>query len=105
MKKSKQGSEVPKRLRDIAFKPKAMLSDPVLLDDMVRGLASQTGEAWDNIFTDEIKNHLFDNTGDGGLDLVSLNIQRGRDHGLPGKSAKNRCPKYLQTKDNGAEQL
>lgn len=32
---------------------------------------------------DDVRNFLFGEPGQGGFDLVSLNIQRGRDHGLP----------------------
>ena len=56
-----------------------------MLDDLVRGLTSQEGEAWDNAFVTDITNHLFESgKNSGGLDLVALNIQRGRDHGLAG---------------------
>ena len=58
------------------------------MDDMVRGLAEQRGDIFDNIFPEDVINHLFESKRNkGGLDLVSLNIQRGRDHGLPGYNA------------------
>ena len=58
-----------------------------MLDDLTRGMAVQEGEVWDNNFVKDIKDHLFERqTNKGGLDLIALNIQRGRDHGIPGHS-------------------
>ena len=55
---------------------------------MVRGMVGQKGEDWDNVFSESVLNHLFEvNPLDGGMDLVALNVQRGRDHGLPGYTA------------------
>lgn len=74
--------------REMFFKPGSMKSQAALLDDLARGLTSQEGEIWDNNFVKDITDHLFESrAGQGGLDLVALNIQRGRDHGLPGYNA------------------
>ena len=55
------------------------------MNDLVRGLTSQDGEEWDNIFSEDIVNHLLETSpGEGGKDLVATNIQRGRDHGISG---------------------
>ena len=53
----------------------------------LRGLAAQRAQAIDPLVIDEVRNFLFGAPGAGGFDLVSLNIQRGRDHGLPGYNA------------------
>ena len=72
-------------LREVFFKPSEMKKNAGMLDDLVRGLTSQEGELWDNSFSSDIQDHLFENgNSKGGLDLVALNIQRGRDHGIPG---------------------
>ena len=57
-----------------------------LIDELVDGMLKQKSDSPDGFFVDEVRNHLFEQ-GDnrGGLDLLSLNIQRGRDHGLKGK--------------------
>ena len=65
--------------------------DPSLIADngievLLRGLASQTQEAVDAQIVDNLRNFLFPSAGGGpafGIDLASLNLQRGRDHGLP----------------------
>ena len=60
------------------------------MSDILRGLSIQRMEKIDNNFVDDIAKELF---AEGfGFDLVSLNIQRGRDHGLPGYVAyREKC--------------
>ncbi len=54
---------------------------------MVVGLTSQPSELFDNGFVDGVHDHLFgDLNGTTGVDLIAVDIQRGRDHGLPGPS-------------------
>ncbi|GJM23002.1 MAG: hypothetical protein DHS20C15_29170 [Planctomycetota bacterium] len=52
-------------------------------EPLLRGLAAQVCQELDPWVIDEVRNFLFGPPGAGGFDLASLNIQRGRDHGLP----------------------
>ena len=52
------------------------------IDPLMKYLASSNAEEIDNKIVDSLRNMLFGPPGAGGLDLASLNIQRGRDHGL-----------------------
>ena len=54
------------------------------IEPLLRGLTVQHAQEIDARVVDEVRNMLFGPPGAGGLDLASLNIQRGRDHGLPG---------------------
>ncbi len=57
------------------------------IDPFLKGLSSQVQQEVDTKVIDNLRNFLFGNdpnaTVNFGLDLVALNIQRGRDHGLP----------------------
>ena len=71
-------------LKEVFFQPKEM-KNPGFFDGLLRGLMDERAKAADSDFVDEIRNHLFEKSDhSGGLDLVAINIQRGRDHGLPG---------------------
>jgi peroxidase len=60
-----------------------VLRQPNFFDELLRGMTIQQSEDYDNNFVPAVSNELFDE-GPFGLDLIALNIQRGRDHGLPG---------------------
>ena len=68
-------------LRFAFFNPAALI-DEGGIDPLLRGLASQVCQRIDNQIIDDLRNFLFGPPGQGGFDLASLNIQRGRDHGL-----------------------
>jgi hypothetical protein len=51
-------------------------------DPILKYLATDNAQEIDNKIVPELQNFLFGPPGAGGFDLASLNIQRGRDHGL-----------------------
>ncbi|MGB3401534.1 MAG: peroxidase family protein [Microcoleaceae cyanobacterium] len=67
-------------LRDSFFNPDLVTTGGV--DDLLSGLASQAAQEIDAMVIDDVRNFLFGQPGNGGFDLTSLNIQRGRDHGI-----------------------
>ena len=53
------------------------------IDPFLLGLSKQKAQEIDCGIVHSVRNFLFGEPGNGGHDLVSLNIMRGRDHGLP----------------------
>lgn len=69
-------------LRDAFGKPG--LVDQAGIEPFLRGGMSQTAQAFDPMVIDDVRNFLFGQPGAGGLDLVAINMQRGREHGIAG---------------------
>jgi len=68
-------------LADAFFHPQIIIDTGI--EPLLRGLCTQVSQEIDAQVVDPVRNFLFGPPGAGGLDLASLNIQRGRDHGLP----------------------
>lgn len=69
------------RLRRAFFRPDHITRKGI--DVVLRGQAMQVAQELDAFVIPDVRNFLFGKPGDGGFDLVALNLQRGRDHGLP----------------------
>jgi len=72
------------RLRNLFNRPKfALANNGDGVDVIASGLVDLPCQTPDHFFVTEITDHLFEDNTTKSLDLTSLNIQRGRDHGLP----------------------
>jgi peroxidase len=73
----------PLALRDAFFVPNNIANSDELTY-LLKGLASEPQQEIDIKMVDDVRNFMFGDPMAGtGFDLASLNIQRGRDHGLP----------------------
>lgn len=82
------GAEIPRGhipLASAFFAPGEVVATGV--EPILRGLVAQRAQELDEMVVDDVRNFLFGPPGAGGLDLASLNMQRGRDHGLPSYGA------------------
>jgi len=74
--------EGPMKLRDAFFNPNALIENGGL-DPFFRGMGVQVQQQMDAKIVDDVRNFLFGPPGAGGLDLAAININRGRERGLP----------------------
>ena len=68
-------------LRDAFFRPDVVSQNGV--DNVLLGLSYQESNNADHRIIDGVRNNLFGPPGNGGQDLVAINLQRGRELGLP----------------------
>ncbi len=69
-------------LRNAFFSPWRLAAEDGI-EPILRGLAAQQCQTIDTYLVEDVRSFLFGNPAAGGFDLAALNIQRGRDHGLP----------------------
>ncbi|XP_021376679.1 peroxidase-like protein 3 [Mizuhopecten yessoensis] len=72
-------NEVP--LKDSFFNTSLAFNS---IADIARTMSLYQCKVSDAFLVDDLKTHLFETATSHGMDLTALNIQRGRDHGLPG---------------------
>lgn len=76
-----------RRLSELFNRPFDMYQGGVT-DRYIAGFMNQVAQAVDDAMTEELTNHLFaEPLKSFGTDLASLNMQRGRDHGVPSYNA------------------
>jgi hypothetical protein len=76
------GVYTPIRLSDGFWDPSTMFSNGGI-DAIFRGAALSNQAANDIYAVTSLRNSMFGEPGFGGLDMCAIDIQRGRDHGLP----------------------
>lgn len=70
------------RLKDAFFNPQLVLLSGGI-EPFFQGMGTQTQQELDCRVIDDVRNFLFSTQSKAGLDLVSINITRGRERGLP----------------------
>ena len=90
----KNTSHSDKKLKDTFFSS-YIVSNGKGIGEILCAYTETSAEEIDAKLTDDLRNFLFGEPGDGGHDLCALNIQRGRDHGL---SDYNTCREHLGLK-------
>ncbi|XP_046365234.2 peroxidase-like protein 3 [Haliotis rufescens] len=67
-------------IEQLFFRPSEVIKD---LDTVLKAILKDRHQEVNRFINSGMTEHLFETSGNNGFDIVSLNIQRGRDHGLP----------------------
>lgn len=79
------GNPIPEghiRLKDAFFNP-LEITKAGGLEPYLKGMGAQAQQKFDAKMLDDVRNFLFSDQGSFGLDLASININRGRERGVP----------------------
>ncbi len=85
MRLDNQGNVIPQgnlTLQDAFFNPYA-IQETGGIEPFLKGMGVQVQQKFDSKVISDVRNFLFGQPGFGGLDLASININRGRERGLP----------------------
>ncbi|KOB69370.1 putative oxidase/peroxidase [Operophtera brumata] len=88
--------QLPAQLSDHYFNPSLLESTPESFDDMLRGITTLPSPESDPHMTQQITNLLFKSHNKWGMDLIAMDIQRGRDHGLASYNDYRLCIDMLR---------
>ena len=79
------GNTIPEgnmSLQAAFFNPSVLMNEGGI-EPLFQGMATQVQQRFDTQVIDDLRNFLFGAPGAGGLDLAAININRGRERGLP----------------------
>lgn len=94
------------------FNPNQITNNTALIDQVLMGASLQKSQEIDLKIVDSVRNVLFGPPGAGGTDLIAVDVQRGRDHGivdynelrvaydLPGLTDFNQLPANATTRNS-----
>lgn len=64
------------------FNPTLITNDPTMIDKVLMGASLQKSQEVDLLISNSVRNVMFGPPGAGGTDLMAMDVQRGRDHGI-----------------------
>ncbi|KAK3609599.1 hypothetical protein CHS0354_038598 [Potamilus streckersoni] len=78
------GNGGDRMFKDVFLNPALLYHKTGGVDGIIKGLTDSYSQKVDEHLSSQLTRHLFESQPGFGADLAAINIQRGRDHGIPG---------------------